>query len=501
MSKKIVIWIDSNFLHFCIAYYLQKKFDCKLYAIIDITNRTKNFFLTQNLVKFEKVWFYFDHVNPKKDSFDLKYLANIEKKFDLNLWELAVNERIFYKFNNFYKFDDEEILSILTQECKLFESIINEVNPDFLLIKETIQHKDHLFYEMCKKIRINILMVYLTKTINKCVISSDAHKFDTKIIFDSIPSSNRSFTDLQKYLKNSNLLGKFKNLQKNFLNSKILRLKAALDFMIFYNNSNVETHYTYFGRKKLQVLLNELRSSFRKRSRRKFIDKIFLKEIPKNEKFVYFPLQVDQERNLLLAAPFLTEQLEVIRHIVKSLPVNYKLYVKEHIAQELRNWRDISEYEEILKIPNVRLFHPTLSSEEFYQKSSLLITVGGSTGLEATFYGTPSLIFADLDYSILPSIYKLDSLSELSEAISSHIDEKVEPIYLDKYLQFVEKNSFDFDWLGFLVKQYDFFFYGGQFIDVEIAESKMKQFLDEHEDMLLNITDEHLKKMTFLSES
>ena len=495
MSKKIILWIDSNFLHFCIAYYLQKKFDCKLYAIIDITNRSKNFFLTQKLVKFEKTWFYFDHVNPKNKSSDLKYLQHIEKKFDLNLWQLAVNERIFYKFNNFYKFDDKEIESILTQECKLFESIIHEVKPDSLLIKETIQHKDHLFYEMCKKSNVDVLMVYLTKTVNKCVISPEAHKFDRECNFESIPSLNRSFDDLQNYLKNSNLLGKFKNLQKSFLNSKILRLKAAMDFLIFYNNSNLETHYTYFGRKKLKVLLHEIKSSYAKKSRRKFIDRFFLKEIPKNEKFVYFPLQVDQERNLLIAAPFLTEQLEVIRYIVKSLPIGYKLYVKEHIAQELRNWRDVSEYEEILKIPNVRLFHPTLGSEEFYQKSSLLITVGGSTGLEATFYGTASLIFADLDYSVLPSIHKLDSLSELRNAISSHIDEKVDPVYLDKYLQFIEENSFDFDWLGFLVKQYDFFFFGGQFVDVEITESKMKQFLDDNEDMLLKITDEHLKKM------
>jgi len=495
MKQKFLIWIDSNFLHFCIAYYLQKKSDCKLYAIIDITNRSKDFFLNQDLVKFEKVWFYFDHVNPKKENFDLHYLENIEKKYNLNLWQLAINERIFYKFNNFYKFNDKEILSILTQECKLFENILNEVNPDFLLIKETILHKDHLFYEMCKKSQIIILLVYLTKTINKCVISSEAHKFDSQCNFESIPSLNRSFEDLQKYLKKSNLLGKFKNLQNNFLNSKILRIKAALDFMIFYNNSNVKTHYTYFGRNKFKVLLNEIRSSINKRSRRKFIDKTFLKEIPQNESFVYFPLQVDQERNLLIAAPYLTEQLEVIRHIVKSLPVNYKLYVKEHLAQELRNWRDISEYEEILKIPNVRMFHPTLSSEEFYRKSSLLITIGGSTGLEATFYGTASLIFADLGYSVLPSIHKLESLNELPNAKSSHIDEKINPSYLDKYLEFVEQNSFDFDWLGFLSKQYDYFFYGGQLVDVEISESKMKQFLDDNKDMLIKITDEHLKKI------
>ena len=86
-------------------------------------------------------------------------------------------------------------------------------------------------------------------------------------------------------------------------------------------------------------------------------------------------------------------------------------------------------------------------------------------------------------------------MNELPNAISSHIDEKINPSYLDKYLEFVEQNSFDFDWLGFLSKQYDYFFYGGQLVDVEISESKMKQFLDDNKDMLIKITDEHLKKI------
>ena len=50
-------------------------------------------------------------------------------------------------------------------------------------------------------------------------------------------------------------------------------------------------------------------------------------EIEHNEKFIYFPLGVDEERNLLIAAPYYTNQIEVIRHIVKSLPIGYVLYV------------------------------------------------------------------------------------------------------------------------------------------------------------------------------
>lgn len=499
MSKKIILWIDSNFLHFSLAYYLQKTLDCKFYAIIDITNKTKEFFLTQNLVKFEKIWYYFDHVNSNNMKPDLDFLEKFEKRYDVNLWELAINERIFYKFNPFHQFTDKEILSILTEECTLFEEILDEVEPDFLLIKETIQHKDHLFYEMCKTRGIKIILSYLTKTLSKCVLSNEAHKFNSVCDFESISSKEQSLEDLQNYLKSSDLLGKNKSLVSSFLGSRKLRIKGVMNFFLFNNNSNVKTHYTYFGRTKLRVLLHEIKSNIAKKSRWRFIEKHLLTQIPKNENFVYFPLQVDQERNLLLATPFLTDQLVLIKHLAKSLPVNYKLYVKEHIAQAMRNWRDISEYKEILKIPNVRFFHPNVNNEEIYKKASLLVTAGGSTGLEATFYGTPSIIFADLGYSVLPFIHKLNSLDELPFAISQYVNEKVDPIFLSKYLKFLEENSFDFDWIGFINKQHDYFFFGGQLIDVKITESKMAKFLNEHEDFLKQFTLEHIKRIESIS--
>ena len=104
MDKKIIFWIDSKLIYFGLAYYLQKKTNADFFAIIDITNKTKKFFENQELVNFQKKWFYFDHVKLKKSKPDLEYLSYIEKKYGLNLWELAINERIFYRFNKFHKF-------------------------------------------------------------------------------------------------------------------------------------------------------------------------------------------------------------------------------------------------------------------------------------------------------------------------------------------------------------------------------------------------------------
>ena len=47
-------------------------YDCDLYGIIDITNKTKNFFEKQDLVGFNKTWFFHDHIDINKKP-DLEY--------------------------------------------------------------------------------------------------------------------------------------------------------------------------------------------------------------------------------------------------------------------------------------------------------------------------------------------------------------------------------------------------------------------------------------------
>ena len=145
MVDKIIFWMNAFFLNFVIADSLKKKYDCDIYSLIDITNRTKQFFIDQDLVNFEKIWFLHDHIQKNK-KIDIEYLQNFEKEYSIDLWQLGFNERIFYQHNDFYKFSQNEILSILEQECKLYESILNEVKPDTIIIHETALHQEHLFY-------------------------------------------------------------------------------------------------------------------------------------------------------------------------------------------------------------------------------------------------------------------------------------------------------------------------------------------------------------------
>ena len=44
MKDKVIFWLDQDFTYYGIANYLQKKADCDFFAIIDVTNKVKNFF-------------------------------------------------------------------------------------------------------------------------------------------------------------------------------------------------------------------------------------------------------------------------------------------------------------------------------------------------------------------------------------------------------------------------------------------------------------------------
>ena len=226
MKDKIIFWLHAFLLNFGLAYNLQKKHDCELYSIIDITNRTKKFFEEQNLVNFKKQWFLHDHIKKTLHP-DIEYLRNFEKKYQINVWGLGFNERIFYKYNDFYHFSQNEILGILEHECKLYELILDEIQPDFLITTETALHQQHLFYEICRKLGIKVLMLNQSKIAYKCIISQQLHKLDFMPDLSKVTSKKRTFDELLNVLTSTDNTKQLKLYSKNFGNSKSSKLKAV----------------------------------------------------------------------------------------------------------------------------------------------------------------------------------------------------------------------------------------------------------------------------------
>jgi hypothetical protein len=138
---------------------LNEKYNLDIYSVFDITDKQKIFFQNQKLINFTKIWFYHDYISKSFPKADDVYLKNIEEKYDLNLSLLISAERFFTQSNLFYDFTQEEKLSIVEQTCKFFESMLDEIRPDFVIMGITTLLHNHIFFKICKNLGIKILMI------------------------------------------------------------------------------------------------------------------------------------------------------------------------------------------------------------------------------------------------------------------------------------------------------------------------------------------------------
>ena len=493
MKKKIFFWFGVEFTHFCLANIIQKKLDADYYSIVDITTNPRTFFENQTLTSFKKTWYFFDHVKKHNQEVDFEYLKEFEKKYQINLWNLAINERVFYRFNEFYKFTDDEIYSILEQECKLFEKILDEINPDYLLTKDASRHHHHLFTEMCKKRGTKILMLSRTNLGNKVLISQKSHQFDLEFKSPLTRQSKyKTFEELRNYL-DSFTFSKYLN-EYNIPTTPKQKLDAVLKY-IFSDSKKNQNQYYYYGRTKNNVLLNAVLTSFKTKIRKNFLDKNSVHDPVLENTFAYFPLHVDMERPLLIEAPYYTNQIEIIRHIVKSLPTGMKLFVKESPAGHTRSWRTVDDYKQIINIPNVIFIHPSVPAKNLFKNCSLVFTVAGTSGFEASFYEKPTIVFSDVAYLKMPSVFRVDQLEKLPELIITALNTKVSLNDVSNFLEYIEQNTIEFDWFGFQKSFYKKFYFDGTLHDTVINESDVKKFIDSHLEELEPLAEYHIERI------
>ena len=490
MVVKILLWLEGFSPQFATAKLISEKIDCDIYAILNV-NKAKEFYEKQKFMEFKKKWYFRDCFNKKHVKPDLDYLSKIEKKYNINLWRVANSDIIFNKFNKYHKFNADQILSIFEQECRFFEQVLDETNPNFLIIRITDSSDSQLIQLMCKARGIKILTQWFSRLGLREIISSEVDTLDS----NETNGIDQTFTfkELQNY--SEKYVEQEKEFRENFKTSKISWIKGTIEYLRMINNSKYRMHYTNYGKNTMNVIKNESIFLFRKKIQNSFLKKAAKIKINPNEKFVYFPLHLEPERTLFIPAPFYSNQLEVIVNIAKSLPIDYVLYVKEHPMQAVYGWRNASYYKKILELPNVVLIHPNFSNETLLENCQLVITIAGTLGLEAAFHKKPSIVFTDTIYSELPSVYRLKSLEDLSNAIKTSLKIKVNINDLNSYINKIINNSFEFDSESLGVLFNNKFYYGGFLFDHNVSIKSVQEFLEKHKKLFQKSADEHIKKI------
>ena len=74
----------------------------------------------------------------------------------------------------------------------------------------------------------------------------------------------------------------------------------------------------YYGRTKINVIFKTLLMSVKGKIRKNFLDKHSRYTIDSEKNFIYFPLHLDEEESTFVGAPFFTDQIQLIKNIIKS---------------------------------------------------------------------------------------------------------------------------------------------------------------------------------------
>jgi hypothetical protein len=443
-KKNVLVWLDFDaysYVNFGIVNSLSKNNEYNFTGIVT-TKQDISFFKNQNILKFEKL-FYYPECYVNKSKINIENIKLLEKKYNLNLWLDIFTERSFYKYwTNFYKFSRNEILSIIENSLLFFIDILEKNKPDLILMQHPGENISNLLlYRLAKNQGIKILFPNPTYIHNKIVISNNIENNEildeyNKLIINYKNNEKKFDVD---YIKKANL-SETVIVQSNY-NSGPRNFSQKFNHYIKRVSNNSELIYKNFGKTKLKMIVYKIKNYVRVKNRSKFLDKNLIK-IVTDEKFLYFPLQSEPESKILTSSPFYSNQIQLIENIAKAIPIDYVLYVKEHPIQKMKNWRSIEDYKNIIKIPNVKLINPYLNAQELIAKSSGIIAISGATGFEALFYKKPVIIFADEFYEEVSSVKKIKSYAELHEEIKKMLSKnKIQDKELNALMESLENTS------------------------------------------------------------
>lgn len=139
-------------------------------------------------------------------------------------------------------------------------------------------------------------------------------------------------------------------------------------------------------------------------------------QLVEGEQFILFPLHSEPETAISLNAPWIGNQAELVWNIATSIPIEMKLYVKDH--PRMYGLRPVQYYDRMReRSPNVRVLHPLGNTLDLVPSARLVIVVSGTTGLEALLKGIPVMTLGACNFQYLTGVTRTRNLALLPQTI------------------------------------------------------------------------------------
>ncbi|AIE86642.1 hypothetical protein [Fimbriimonas ginsengisoli] len=143
-------------------------------------------------------------------------------------------------------------------------------------------------------------------------------------------------------------------------------------------------------------------------------DRLFEKPV-EGEKFVLYTLNYQPEHSIDVESPHWMNAYEVVKSISRMLPVDTRLYIKEHpSALGIRS----PQYLKMMKrLPGVRLIDPYVDSHDLLTKAVLTVSLTGTICVEAAMYGKPAAIISDTFIGLFSTVRVLSHPREVADLL------------------------------------------------------------------------------------
>tara|TARA_Y100000389_G_C17468010_1_gene527494 strand:+ start:781 stop:2346 length:1566 start_codon:yes stop_codon:yes gene_type:complete len=333
------------------------------------------------------------------------------------------HDRFYYPQSTF-----QENLYWLTLNYNKTESVLDLINPDYIFDIDTGEIQRSLINEVAHHRRIGYINIeharyesFIVPTFN-LGLKPDQY-------FVNAYNKNKQNLNLKEYI---NEIEEYRSrsviipemYKEHNENSHNFKITDAIKYIIFNTYKFVKSQIYYFKNNKNRIKLNTaLDSHVYKKILWKYVcairkwylysnfNKYF--KSPKDEKYIYMPLHVIPESTTFVKSPMYIDEINLIEAISKSLPISWKLYIKEHPA--MIGERSIQFYKRVNKLHNVKFVKINFYKDPkpWIQKSLAVITIVGSSALEASMLSKPAIVFGNVCYNVLSNVRVTNSFEEL----------------------------------------------------------------------------------------
>ncbi len=414
-----------------------------------------------------------DDIHKKlfSEEIDYEYLRWLEKEYGTpNLWPHLYVDRVImngqlareYPYNKAL-LSHEDMLRRIQVSAKEIIKFLNREKPDVVTISVIGSVASSLLYTIAQKRGIQTITIEVARIKNRMAFSETYKGFSwvTKR-FEEIKDGRKS----PEYEQAIKFLAEFRdrpaayrkeadpsfnkqtarraNLYflrpKHLLFSTAWHFKTLLKDIKKFKNADYTDIFIWWGtwdkvKRKTRGLVG-------------FAD-LYTKSDEK-ERYAYYPLHYDPEMATLLYAPYYTDQAQVIKAVARSLPLDMKLYVKEHPA--MVGYRTRKFYKEILGIPNVKLIAPTESGLELIKHAALTVTITGSGGWESILLKKPVITLGDVFYNDLSLVKRCHGYEELPYLVKTQLEDwKHDEQELISYVSALLEDSLPVDYMDLWV--------------------------------------------------